>query len=57
MFSDVTPHGAMSKLRIILIDISHTFKSHKGLPFIHHGLYVMWEGLPVTHEESVCHVP
>ena len=41
------------------LDISHASKSHKGLPVVnvHHGLYVMCEGLPVMQEESVCHAP
>ena len=39
------------------LDISHTSKSCIGLPVIHHGPYVMCEGLPVMCEESICHVP
>ena len=38
-------------------DISCAFKLHKGLPVICHGMYVMHEGLPVMHEESVYHPP
>ena len=39
------------------IDISCTLKSHKGWSAIHHGLYVIPEGMSVMHKESVCHVP
>ena len=30
-------------------------KSHIGLPVIHHGLYVMYEGLPVMQRVCLSH--
>ena len=48
MFSDVIPCGTTFSL-------PHAFRSHKGLPVMCKGLYVMHKGLPVMCEGFVCH--
>ena len=58
MFSDVMPHLMTSELCLFMNLTYHPLLSHaKGLSVIHHGLYVMNEGLPVMCEESVSHMP
>ena len=52
------PNSMLNHIRITFIDgldISHTFRLHKGLPVMCDGLYVMCGGLPVMCEWSACH--
>ena len=55
VFFDVIPHQNSPKLHLFT-DLRDASKSCIGLPVIHHSLYVMCEGLPVTQKTSKSHI-
>ena len=52
MFYDVIPHQAMSEL-CLYMDLTYLAKVLLSC----NGLYVMYKGLSLMHEGSVCHMP